>query len=68
MLWLTALTVLFHLFYFYLAARFVAGPVTLLAIYSGAFVARWVQRWEQSPGEAEAPGEQIALVRSCSKT
>jgi hypothetical protein len=67
-LWLTALTVLFHLFYFYLAARFVAGPVTLLAIYSGAFVARWVQRWEQAPGEAEALGEQIALVRSCSKT
>ena len=30
-LWLTVLTVLFHLFYFYLAARFVAGPTTLLA-------------------------------------
>lgn len=43
-LWLTVLTGLFHLFYFYLAARFVAGPVTLLAIYSGVCVARWAER------------------------
>jgi hypothetical protein len=43
-LWLTVLTIGFHLFYFYLAARFLAGPTTLLAVYSGAFVARWVER------------------------
>lgn len=51
---LTVLTVVFHLFYFYLAARFVAGPATLLAIYSGAVVARWAERW--SPRLAERHG------------
>ena len=44
-LWLTIITVLFHLIYYYLGARFVAGPTTLLAIYSGAFVARYVEGW-----------------------
>jgi hypothetical protein len=47
-LWLTVLTLLFHLFYWYLGARFVAGPVTLLAIYTGAWAARWVGRFEPS--------------------
>jgi hypothetical protein len=42
-LWLTVLTVVFHLFYWYLGARFMAAPATLLAIYSGAWVARWVE-------------------------
>jgi hypothetical protein len=42
---LTVLTILFHLFYFYLAARFLAGPATLLAVYSGAVVARRAERW-----------------------
>jgi hypothetical protein len=53
-LWLTILTVLFHLFYFYVAARFVAGPATLLAIYSGAVVARWAERWAR---RRRAPAE-----------
>lgn len=48
-LWLTILTVIFHVFYWYLGARFVAGPVTLLAIYTGAWVARRVARWEVGP-------------------
>jgi 4-amino-4-deoxy-L-arabinose transferase-like glycosyltransferase len=43
-LWLTALTVVFHLFYWYVAARFMAAPATLLAIYTGAWVARLVER------------------------
>jgi 4-amino-4-deoxy-L-arabinose transferase-like glycosyltransferase len=43
-LWLTLLTVLFYLIYFYQGARFVAGPATLLAVYSGVAVARWVER------------------------
>ena len=60
-LWLTVLTVLFHLFYFYLAARFIAGPTTLLAIYAGACVARWAQRWADSAGERQIP------IPSCSK-
>jgi hypothetical protein len=42
-LWLTVLMVAFHLFYWYVAARFMAGPATLLAIYTGAFVARHVE-------------------------
>lgn len=60
-LWITVLTVIFHLFYFYLAARFIAGPTTLLAIYSGAFVARWAQRWADPAVDRAA-----ALVPSCS--
>lgn len=56
-LWLTVLTVLFHLFYFYLAARFVAGPATLLAVYSGVCVARWAERWAVPPvADANVPG------------
>jgi hypothetical protein len=47
-LWLTVITVLFHLVYYYLAARFMAGPTTLLAVYSGAFVARYVQQWAEA--------------------
>jgi hypothetical protein len=50
-LWLTVLTVGFHLFYFYLAARFLAGPTTVLAVYSGAFVARWVERRVAAAGD-----------------
>ena len=42
---LTVITVLLHLVYFYHAPRFMAGPATLLAIYSGVAVARWVARW-----------------------
>lgn len=42
-LWLSALTVVFHLFYWYLGARFMAAPATLLAIYTGAWVARWAE-------------------------
>jgi hypothetical protein len=38
-LWLTVLTVVFHLFYWYLGARFMAAPATLLAIYTGAWAA-----------------------------
>ncbi len=53
-LWLTVLTVVFHLFYWYLGARFVAGPVTLLAVYTGAWVARWLGRWEPQPGQRHA--------------
>jgi hypothetical protein len=45
-IWLTAITLVLHLFYFYLAARFMAGPATLLAIYSGVAVSRWAARWE----------------------
>ena len=47
MIWLTVITVLLHLVYFYHAPRFMAGPATLLAIYSGVAVARWASRWEQ---------------------
>ena len=54
-LWLTVLTVLFHLFYFYLAARFVAGPTTLLAVYTGVVVARWA---------APAAAERVAVASS----
>lgn len=58
-LWLTILTVVFHLFYFYLAARFIAGPATLLAIYSGVVVARWAERWSsllaEQPDRAAEP-------------
>ena len=46
-LWLTVLTVAFHLFYWYLGARFMAAPTTLLAIYSGAWVARLVERADE---------------------
>jgi hypothetical protein len=42
-LWLTVLTVVFHLFYWYLGARFMAAPATLLAIYTGAWLARLVE-------------------------
>jgi hypothetical protein len=42
--WLTILTVLFYLIYFYQGARFLAGPATVLAIYSGVAVARWIER------------------------
>jgi hypothetical protein len=48
-LWLSVLTVVFHLFYWYLAARFMAAPATLLAIYTGAWVARLVERRVPSP-------------------
>jgi hypothetical protein len=51
-LWLTVLTVVFHLFYWYLAARFMAAPATLLAIYTGAYVARRAERWA---GPADQP-------------
>jgi hypothetical protein len=54
-LWLTVLTVLFHLFYFYLAARFLAGPVTLLVVYTGAVVARWAERWACPRAETRIP-------------
>lgn len=54
-LWLTVLTVLFHLFYWYLGARFMAGPATVLAIYSGVWVAGHATRWERpSAGPAGA--------------
>ena len=49
--------VLLHLVYFYHAPRFMAGPATLLAIYSGVAVARWASRWEQS-ASASAPDRQ----------
>lgn len=42
--WLTVLTILFYLIYFYQGARFVAGPATVLAIYSGVAVSRWIER------------------------
>jgi hypothetical protein len=51
-LWLTVLTVVFHLFYWYLGARFMAAPATLLAIYTGAWVARWA---EGGFGRADEP-------------
>jgi len=51
--WLTILTVLFYQVYFYQGARFMAGPVTLLAIYSGVAVARWIER---SGRRADHPG------------
>ena len=36
--------------------RFVAGPATLLAIYTGVAVAGWIARWDTSPAtEHEAP-------------
>ena len=57
-LWLTALTLLLQLFYWYLAARFMAGPATLLAIYTGAAVARWAERRTgitAAPSAADAP-------------
>ena len=60
-LWLTILIVLFHLVYFYVAARFVAGPATLLAVYTGVFVARRVQRWEAGADH------HAQLARPCSK-
>ena len=40
-LWLTVLTLLFQSVYFYQAARFMAAPATLLAVFSGVAVARW---------------------------
>lgn len=48
-IWLTVITVLLHLVYFYHAPRFMAGPATLLAIYSGVAVARWAGRWTETP-------------------
>jgi len=62
-LWLTVLTVLLHLFYWYLGARFMAAPATLLAIFTGAWVARLVERHEvesptPSPSPAHGGGEQ----------
>ena len=59
--WLTVLTMLFHLFYFYLAARFLAGPATLLAIYSGAVVVRWTDRL------AVPPADQKVAAPACSR-
>jgi hypothetical protein len=55
-LWLTILTTVFYLIYFYQGARFVAGPATLLAVYSGVAIARWIERLERS-GEHAAPPE-----------
>lgn len=60
-LWLTVLTIVLHVFYWYVAARFLAGPATLLAIYSGAWVARSVTRWEPEPAP---PPEQIPTDRA----
>jgi 4-amino-4-deoxy-L-arabinose transferase-like glycosyltransferase len=62
--WLTALTVLFYLVYFYVGARFMAGPATLLTIYSGVAMARWAERFAgQVPASTaveEAPdGERV---------
>ena len=55
-IWLTVITVLLHLVYFYHAPRFMAGPATLLAIYSGVSVARWVSRWtEAAPARQPEP-------------
>ena len=42
-LWLTLGSVLFYLFYFYMGARFMAAPVTALAVFTGVAVARWVE-------------------------
>jgi hypothetical protein len=54
-LWLTVLTVLFHLVYWYVAARFMAGPATLLAIYTGAWAARLVERRANLPAAPAKP-------------
>jgi hypothetical protein len=63
-LWLTGLTVVFHLFYFYLAARFLAGPTTVLAVYSGAFVARWVEGRVLSPDARTSSASRAAESRT----
>ena len=67
-LWLTVLTVVVHLFYWYLAARFMAAPATLLAIYTGAWVARWAEgrarptdRQPDRPTAAEAPSRAASM-------
>jgi hypothetical protein len=58
---LTVLTVVFHLFYWYLGARFMAAPATLLAIYTGAWAARWAEgrtgRGDESLPTGSRPGE-----------
>jgi len=53
--WLTILTVLFYLIYFYQGARFVAGPATVLAVYSGVAIARWIERLAATGLRREAP-------------
>ncbi|MCC7372065.1 MAG: hypothetical protein IT306_26855 [Chloroflexi bacterium] len=59
-LWLTGITLGLHLFYFYLAPRFMAGPATLLAVYSGVAVARWAARWEGAAAD-ESPVAAVAV-------
>jgi hypothetical protein len=54
-IWLTIITLLLHLVYFYHGPRFMAGPATLLAIYSGVAVARWAGRWMMDPVPARKP-------------
>lgn len=63
-LWLTTLTVGFQVFYFYLGARFVAAPATLLAVYSGVAIARWLECLCGSQTPPPAPPATADLVQA----
>lgn len=47
--WLTALSLLLFTFYFYQGARFMAGPVTLLAVFASAKLAEWIEGGARNP-------------------
>ena len=46
-LWLTVLSLSMYAFYFYQGARFMAGPATLLVIFTAASIAGWAEKkWQ----------------------
>jgi hypothetical protein len=70
--WLTVLTVLFYLIYFYQGARFVAGPATVLAIYSGVAIAGWIERvgkrgLSTAAGDQDVADDSPVLVSSATR-
>ena len=50
--WLTALSLLLFIFYFYQGARFMAAPVTLLCVFACAKLAGWIERGAGIPSAA----------------
>jgi hypothetical protein len=53
-LWFTVLTYLAQCVYFYQSARYMAAPATLLAVFSGVAIARWIERLHRARARSDA--------------
>jgi hypothetical protein len=62
-LWLTALTYVFYLFYYYQSARYIAAPAALLVIFSSVGLAEWVHRGLVWRPQVQPTTDDLAFAR-----